>query len=166
MEVEPQPLLPNLNLLDPRGLKRQASRNAEQNKEKRQFLGHAYDDIIDEAIRKFFPIIFVCDNGIVGTFMFEYSFNGKNRHGGPGRITLQFRAQLRPLTHPRAKREFILSVRVLDEQGMINNWQTMYQSGVPATATIECGQNAPAIKERIRELMTGWLDYAYFNFYV
>jgi len=158
------PKLPNLRFLDLKRLKRQAPRGGEQSSEKRQYLGNGYDDIIDGATAKFGAAIFVCDNGNFNPIEFKYIFDGKDRYGRHGTITLKFRCQLRPHPKPRAKRDFILTVRVEDADGMINNWNEMHQRGAPAMATIDCGNTAFGVKERIREILTGWLDYFYFKY--
>ena len=173
MEIEPVPLvqLPDLRSLNPQqlhpqALKRPLSRGAEVSESKRQFRGQgvSYDDIINEAIESFGLTIFGCVDKKITTTSFEFHYRGKDRNGQPGPITLVFSTEQRP-RQPQRTPAFLLTFRIKDVHGALDLWQRMYKANNPAIVTIECGLQMLDIKEIIRSVIGGWLDFASLHFY-
>lgn len=144
--------------LDPTDQKRAAPPDAPQPAAKRQLLRSAYEQIVSDAIFAFGPILYVCSSG--DPKVFEFEFWGVNRLGREGWVKLRFVLQFNALTRPSEPRNYLLNFRVFDKHGLVPNITALFANGTPPLVSLPCGGNAEDVKEKIREKMEGWLDFA------
>ena len=152
------PALPLLALPVPIDEKRGLPPDAPQPAPKRLMTRTSYDEIIEEAIKKFGPLIYVCSSTEPKTF--TYDFWGIDSTGSRGWIKLFFRAQLNSLGNTSEKRSQLLSFRVYDTYGMIQNIPDLFKNNTPPMVAIPCGGSVSEVRSRIVEVIQGWLDFA------
>lgn len=152
-------MIPLLSLAQhPTEQKRKLPPSAPQSEPKRQLLHSAYDEIINDAIKTFGPVLYVCTSNDPKTFTYE--FWGRGRDGQLGWIKLFFRIQLNSLTRPTDPRNYVVSFRVYDKQGMIQNIPEMFENQTPPIVSIPCGGGAEEVKSKIVHVLDGWLNFA------
>ena len=140
-------------------LKRPNSPNAEQSKQKRQFVGAFYDDIVASVIRSFGPIIWTCSDE--STHKYEYDFVGKNRIGNVDSLKLVLRCKLEAPTLTRPRRSFLISFGVRDSfGGNPDVWMQLSALGILPMHRILCGQTASEVVSELSAVILPWLEFA------
>jgi hypothetical protein len=156
MERAPLPLLALAAM--PTDAKRGLPPEAPQPAPKRQLQRSAYDEIVADAIRTFGPVLYVCNS--FEPITFTYEFWGKDRRGVLGWVTLRFTIQLNVLSRPSDPRNYLLSFRVLDRYGLVENIGEMFKNRTPPMVGIPCGGSVADVKGRIVAVVQGWLGFA------
>ena len=163
MEVDPPPILPNLQHLRPANLKRGRSASAEENEKKRVFLGQAYDDILDSMFEHFGLSLVAC--ATEGSIVYTFEYNGNNRLGEIDVIKLFFRLKI--VDTPSGRKAASLSFYADDRFGTMTRIREQLQAlGLAQTVTIECGMTLDDVKRAfrsnegvLREVVVGWLNF-------
>jgi len=167
MEVDPPPVLPSFNFLNPSNLnpsdlKRQRSASAEENEKKRSFAGRAYDDILEDMFLRFRLVMVACLDQ--APTVHEFAYNGKNRRKEPDVIKLFFRLQIVDTSEGR---KAALSFYMDDRYGTIDTRSQFQELGLSTTVSIKCGLTLREIKlafqlheSALRKTVTDWLNFA------
>ncbi len=161
MEVDPPPVLPNLQLLHPENLKRKRSASAEENEKKRFFLGKAYDEILENMFEHFRLSLVAC--ATTGPMVHTFEYSGKNRLGRPDVIKLFFRLKI---VDTASGRKASLSFFMDDRFGTMTIRQQLQALGLTETETIKCGMTLSEIGRAfrsnegvLRKAVAGWLNF-------
>lgn len=178
MEVD----LPSMRMLDPNKLKRQVSRNAEGNENKRRFFGQQYyDDVATDIVKTFLPLMRDCNGH--KQHMLVKRFRGRNSRGErDDRMQAWFVGQMLNGTGPRGyklndvrnadgyegdgeqPRMYRLTFQVFDRHGSIPIRRLMHDSNVPERLDVPCGLSPSLFYNQLVGISAAWMNLVMDNF--
>ena len=122
---------------------------------KRQFRRSSYEEIIENAVQTFGPVIHSCTDYSIKTY--EYTFHGIDSTGSYGWVTLIFQLQLLS-THGKT---FRFEFKARDRHGDIETVRSAMDAfRVRKSVHISCSNEVWRIAHEIRVNMSNWLDFA------
>ena len=142
-----------LNMSKPRALKRAHSASGEQSLNKQPFVCEVpYDEIINGAMEKFLPLVYVCTDG--REVVYEHQICGLNDLKHVDRNMTIVITCSRSLYGSF----FYLHFRVFDARGQaLKLWKLMADVGIPARREVACGGGQGSVRERLLRALAPWV---------
>ena len=180
MDVDP----PSMHRLDPRALKRQLSRNAEESEAKRNFFGtQRYTDLVYELVQTFTPLMRMCYG--FEEFTLSKQFTGVNSEGRlDDKMELLFvgygfnpagtwidrsasndsnadgyegdgeQSKVTP-----NRKHYRVTIRLLDRSGFVPTRRLMERQNIPPAIDVQCGMTSQQLYDKIIDIAVTWLDF-------
>ena len=171
---------PSMHRLDPRALKRQLSRNAEESEPKRNYFGtQRYTDIVYELVQTFTPLMRMCHG--FEEFTLSKQFTGINSEGQlDDKMELLFvgygfnpagtwvdrsasndgyegdgeQSKVTP-----NRKHYRVTIRLLDRSGFVPTRRLMERRNISPAIDVQCGMTSQQLYEKIVDVAIKWLDF-------
>jgi hypothetical protein len=171
---------PSMHRLDPRALKRQLSRNAEESEAKRNYFGtQRYADIVYELVQTFTPLMRMCHG--FEEFTLSKKFTGLNSEGRlDDKMELLFVGYSfnpsgswvdrsasndgyegdgeQSKATPNRK-HYRVTIRLLDRSGFVPTRRLMERLNIPPAIDVQCGMTSQQLYDTIVDVAVKWLDF-------
>jgi hypothetical protein len=171
---------PSMHRLDPRALKRQLSRNAEESEAKRNYFGtQRYADIVYELVQTFTPLMRMCHG--FEEFTLSKKFTGINSEGRlDDKMELLFIGYTfnpsgswvdrsasndgyegdgeQSKATPNRK-HYRVAIRLLDRSGFVPTRRLMERLNIPPAIDVQCGMTSQQLYDTIVDVAVKWLDF-------
>lgn len=176
---------PSMHRLDPRALKRQLSRNAEESEPKRNYFGReSYTNIVYELVGRFTPLMRMCHG--FEEFTLSKQFTGINSEGQlDDKMELLFVGYAfnpagtwvdRSASNDSNadgyegdgeqgyrvtpnRKHYRVTIRLLDRSGFVPTRRLMERRNIPPAIDVQCGMTNTQLYDTIVDIAVTWLDF-------
>jgi hypothetical protein len=171
---------PSMHRLDPRALKRQLSRNAEESEAKRNYFGtQRYADIVYELVQTFTPLMRMCHGfeeftlskkftGInsegrlddkMELLFVGYSFNPSGSWVDRSASNDGYEGDGEQSKATPNRKHYRVAIRLLDRSGFVPTRRLMERLNIPPAIDVQCGMTSQQLYDTIVDVAVKWLDF-------